>query len=252
MAEADIALIDRSRAPSSTMRLTQVAKALQTQMDRDFSMAWGARARISPAPAGTTPVGVWSISIVDSPDDGPGIHVDAGGAPHGVVRAGRDWTLAVSHLLLEMAANPRGDRFIEGLDATPGASPHRVRYLVEVCDPCELHHYEIDGIRVSDFVTPDFYRAGAARGTAFDFLRRLRRPLDVPRGGCLSWHDPADGRWHQKRPDGAYAISGGPADPRANPRADRDLAFPGGRDRHDIQAIRRAHVSGRGRARPDR
>jgi hypothetical protein len=249
MPGTDIVLVDRSRAPSSTTRLTQVARALQTQMDRDFGMAWGARAQISPAPAGTAPVGVWSISIVDGPGDGLGIHLDAEGAPHGVVRAGRDWTLAVSHVLLEMAANPRGDRFIEGVGVAPGSSPHRVRYLVEVCDPCELHHYEIDGIRVSDFVMPDYYRADAAPGTALDFLRRLRRPLDVPRGGCLSWHDPADGRWHERRPDGGYAISSGAADPDANPRADRDQAFPGRRDRHDIQAIRRGQVSRRSRAR---
>src|SRR5215472_6685562 len=199
----DVVLIDRSRAPSSTIRLTRVARALQTQMDRDFTMAWGARARISPAPARTAPAGAWSISIVDGDGDGLGIHVDGDGAPHGVVRACAKWTLAVSHVLLEMAANPRGDRFMEGPDVTPGSSRRRVRYLVEICDPCRLQHYEIEGIPVSNFVMPDYYRAGTARGVALDFLRRLRRPLEVPRGGCLSWHDPEDGRWHQRRPDGA-------------------------------------------------
>jgi hypothetical protein len=225
MAVPDVVLIDRSRAPSSTTRLTHVARALQTQVDRDFSMAWGARARISPAPAMTAAPGVWSISIVDGTGDGLGIDVDGDGAPHALVRAGGDWTLAVSHVLLEMAANPRGDRFIGALDVTSGPSPRRVRYLVEVCDPCRLQHYEIDGIRVSNFVTPDYYRADAARGIALDFLRRLRRPLQVPRGGRLSWLDPEDGRWRQRRPDGTLWIGDNHAEPSPHPRADRDRAF---------------------------
>ena len=242
----DIVLIDRSRDPVSTMRLTQVMRALQTQIDRDFGMAWGERVQLGVAPAGTTPAGVWSISIVDRAAE-LGIHLDEDGNPSAAVNAGGDWTLAVSHVLLEMVANPLGQRFIEGQDITPHAPVRRVEYLVEVCDPCEVYHYEIDGVQVSDFVMPDYYDADAAPGTAFDFLRRLRRPLQVPRGGYLTWRDPADARWHQKRPDGAFSISSGLADPNRNPREDRDRLLPGGRNRHDVPALRRAHLSPRAR-----
>jgi hypothetical protein len=243
----DIVLIDRSREPASTLRLSQVTRALQTQVDRDFGMVWGCGARIGVAPAGTTPAGAWSISVVDGAATRLGIHLDEGGRPHAVVRPGMDWTLAVSHVLLEMIADPEGRRFMEGVDISPGAPVRRVRYLLEVCDPCEVFHYEIDGIAVSDFVTPDYYRADAAPGTAFDFLRRLRRPLEVPRGGYLSWQDTADERWHQRRPDGTFSISGVPYDPNGNPRADRDGALGGRAARHDVPAIRRAHAPGRSR-----
>jgi hypothetical protein len=250
----DIVLIDRSREPASTARLSQVTRALQTQLDRDFGMVWGAGARLGVAPAGTTPAGAWSISVVDDGAGGLGIQRDGAGRPHATVRSGADWTLAVSHVLLEMIADPEGERFMEGVDITPRSPVRHVRYLVEVCDPCQVFHYEIDGVQVADFVTPDYYRVDAAPGTAVDFLRRLRRPLEVPRGGHLSWQDAADGRWHQKRPDGTFSV-GLALDPNVNARADRDGAFGATSSGHDVPAIRRAHAAGqarrRGGPRPD-
>lgn len=244
----DIVLIDRSREPASTAHLSQVTRALQTQVDRDFHMVWGSGARVGLAPAGTTPAGVWSISVVDDGVTGLGIDLDEDGCPRAVVRADADWTISVSHVLLEMIADPNGSRFMEGLDLTPDAEGRRVQYLVEVCDPCELFHYEIDGVGVSDFVTPDFYRADAAPGAAVDFLRRLRRPLEVPRGGYLSWRGAGDGRWHELRPDGTLAVSGVPFDPGSNPRADRDRALGATDERHDLPVIRRVHSPGRSRS----
>jgi len=203
MAGPDVVLIDRSREPASTARLAQVVRALQTQVDRDLGSVWGARAQIELAGGSTAPASGWSISIVDDPFAALGIQLDEDAHPRAAVRAGEDWTLAVSHVLLEMVAAPEGRRFMEGPDSTH-RSQARVRYLVEICDPCEVFSYEIDGIQVSDFVTPDYYRADAAPGTAFDFLRQVRRPLEVPRGGYLSWQDVEAGRWRQRRPDGTF------------------------------------------------
>src|SRR5215472_2508921 len=114
----DIVLVDRSREPASTARLSLVTRALQTQVDRDFGMVWGSGARVGLAPAGTTPAGVWSISVVDDATAALGIHLDDAGCPHAAVRAGADWTLSVSHVLLEMIADPVGNRFVEGPDIT--------------------------------------------------------------------------------------------------------------------------------------
>ncbi len=175
------------------------------------------------------------------PQAGLGVHVDHHGHPFSEVRADGGWTLAASHALLEMLADPSGTRFKEGPAIEPGAAPRRVRYLVEICDPCERHDYTIDGVLVSDFVTPDYYRSEATAGTAFDFLRRLGRPLQVSRGGYLSWLDPADGRWHQRRPDGRFVTSGGRIHPDGgSPRDDRDRAFGDTDERHDLSAIRGA------------
>jgi hypothetical protein len=226
MAGPDIVLVDLCSGSPSTSRLAQVARALQTQVDRDFDMVWGGRARVGIAAGEAVPAGAWTIAIAGDPAVEIGVRIDGDGIPRATVGAGRDWTAAASRALLEMVANPDGARFIEGRDVTPRApARRRVRYLVEVCGPCRPYRYEIDGIQVADFVTPDFYRMDAAPGTAFDFLRRVRRPLSVPRGGSVSWLDPADGLWHQKRPDGVYAVADVAVGPGVNPREDRDRVF---------------------------
>jgi hypothetical protein len=242
MSGPHVVLVDRSRERVSEVGLTRCIAALQTQVDRDFGLVWGARADVGIG-TGRIPSAAWSVSIVDNPGANLGITRDGEGNPHALVRAGDDWTLAVSHALLEMLANPDGGRLMEGLDVTSRPPERRVQYLVEVCDPCQVFHYEINGVRVSDFVTPDYYRTDAAPGEAYDFMRRLRRPLQVPRGCSLTWRDAEDGRWHQRRPDLTFVISRRPADMTRDPRADRDDAFPADQDRHDIATLRRRFAS---------
>lgn len=226
-----IVLCDRSATPLSPGTLTHVARALQTQVDRDFGPAWGARARVSAAAEPDAPPGAWPLYVADAPAAGFGVHLDAAGTPYAEVCAGEGWTLAASHLLLEMIADPRGDRLVDGFDFGACLTPRRVRYLVEVCEPCRTFHYVIDGVEVSDFVTPDYYRAD---GTAVDFLRLLRRPLEVRIGCSLSWQDPDDALWHQVRADGALARSSTRIDPSRGARQDRERAFPEDAHRHAL------------------
>ena len=225
--------------------MAHVAHALQTQVDRDFGPAWGARARVAAATAQGVPPGAWPIYLVDSPDAGFGIHLDDGGTPFAEVGAGEGWTLGASHLLLELIADPFGDRLMNGPGFGSCFTRRRVRYLVEVCEPCRTFHYVIDGVEVSDFVTPDYYRAD---GTAVDFLRLLRRPLEVRLGCSLSWQDPDDRHWHQMRGDGALARSLVPVDPRRRARQDREDAFPEDADRHAQLGARGWSAGRRGRA----
>jgi hypothetical protein len=241
MAAPSVVLVDRSTEPVSIERLSEVARALQMQVDRDFGTVWGVEARVEAAAAGAAPPGAWIVAIAEDPGAQLGVHLDGDGGPHAVVRPGDGWTLAASHVLLEMLADPGGVRFMDGPDVRSGAHAAPVRYLVEVCDPCEVWAYEIEGVEVSDFVTPDYYRVDSPTGAAVDFLRRLRRPLEVPIGGYLSWLDPADGSWHQRRPDGTDATGTAPMDVSWSPRHDRDRAFAEGGGRHDVPAIRRAY-----------
>src|SRR5215472_5606569 len=234
MAAPAVALVDRSTAPVSARHLAHVARALQTQLDRDFGPAWGVHARVTTSPADRVPAGVWPMYLVDASAAGFGIHVD-GATPFAEVCAGGGWTLAASHLLLEMVADPRGDRLMEGPEFGSCLTNRRVRYLVEVCEPCRTFHYVIDGVDVSDFVTPDYYRAD---GTAVDFLRLLRRPLEVRSGCSLAWQDPDDGHWHQKRADGVLARSSTPIDQSRGARQDREHAFPEDADRHALLGAR--------------
>jgi hypothetical protein len=242
MAGPAVALVARSAALSPAS-VAHVAHALQTQVDRDFGPAWGARARVRAADAAEgVPPGAWPMYLVDSPDAGYGIHVDSGGTPFAEVGAGGGWTLAASHLLLEMIADPHGNRLMDGPGFGSRLTVRRVRYLVEVCEPCRTFHYVIDGVEVSDFVTPDYYRCD---GTAVDFLRLLRAPLEVRPGCSLSWQDPDDRRWHQVRTDGELATSPDPIDPSRGPRQDLERALPENAGRHALLGTRAS--AGRGR-----
>jgi hypothetical protein len=104
----------------------------------------------------------------------------------------------------------------DGQDPWPGASAAgadrnyktqgMVDYLVEVCDAVEdAPPYTIDGINVSDFVTPGYYSFGAA-GQRYSFLGAIEQPFQICDGGYLSWrtHDPKNSVWqaHAKAGDG--------------------------------------------------
>src|SRR5207244_1062064 len=125
----------------------------------------------------------------------------------------------------------------------PSSDGHLVGYLVEVGDPCEIYEYDIDGVAVSDFVTPDYYDENAEAGTLLDFLARLGAPYEVPDGCYISWVDPEDQNWHQKQTDGSFARSRRKIDPKRNPRDDRDDALGGDEKagRHELSKIRAAY-----------
>lgn len=239
-----IALVNRSSAHISAAVLDAAAHALQTQVDRDFGPVWGVRAQVVSFHAHEQPpAGYWPISLLDSlPDPRElGVHLDDHHRPYANVRAGHGWTITASHELAEMLADPYGHRFVRAPDIDPDSDAHLVEYLVEVGDPCEIYAYSIGGVKVSDFVTPEYYNADAAPGTSFDFLGRLTAPLEVPRGCYLSWIDPEDGRWHQKTPDGRFVTAEGKVDPKRNPRDDRDRAFGDDEERHDLPALLERH-----------
>jgi len=190
---------------------------------------------------------VLPMRVLDKPSGGLGIHLDRNHHPYAEIMATSDWSVTVSHEMVEMLVDPYGNRFTSAPDIDPHSDRHQVHYLVEVADPCEMWSYSINGVAVSDFVTPEYYNPDAA-GASLDQLGRLKHPYDVPRGGYISWIDPEDGRWHQKQVDGSFVTAKQKTHPTRNPREDRDRAFGNDPDRHNISAIRAALS---GRAAPD-
>jgi hypothetical protein len=222
---------------SQTIRfedLGALAPALQTQIDRDFSPMWGARALVFALhPNDSIPTGAWPIFFIDPSDEpnheGLGVHLDPNNKPLAFVTDTGQWTITASHELLEMLADPFGTRFTQGPDIDPNSDGHLVSYLIEVGDPCEVYHYTINNIEVSDFVTPDYYHAEINNGV-YDFLHRLPNSYKVPPGCYISWQDPEDNRWHQKQTNGEF-VTGEIIDRKKNPREDRDSSF--GEDEED-------------------
>ena len=106
------------------------------------------------------PDGWWQISVTDNPDQAGalGYHeLTSRGTPLGKVFAGLDlqsgasWTVTLSHELLEMLADPWINWCAQGANGKI--------YALEVCDAVEADKlgYDIDGVLVSDFITPSWF-----------------------------------------------------------------------------------------------
>ena len=199
---AHVALVPRG-ARVDMSEVANVAAALAIQVVRDFGPIWGVSATVSAFPKpGDVPVGYWPIFIEDSkqlPDGAAGVHLDKRNQPYALIETGDHWSLRASHECLEMLVDPSGNRLQAGplLDAAVhlGLPQHHVQYIVEVCNPVEdgQYGYQINGVLVSDFFTPNFYDPASSGGVRYDFVGALSGPREVVTNGYISWLDPVGG-----------------------------------------------------------
>ena len=138
-----------------------VLPALQKQASADFKAYWELDCTLTFLNNGQPLTrGWWQIVITDNPDQAGalGCHeMTTTGAPFGKVFAkldlerGSSWTATLSHELLEMLADPWINWCAMGSDS-------RI-YALEVCDAVEDDRlgYKIEGVLVSDFITPAWF-----------------------------------------------------------------------------------------------
>jgi hypothetical protein len=172
---------------------------------RDLPQYWQVQATVRYLPhTGKVPAGVWPVQLVKQlpPGEG-GFHLDKHNQPYAKVVAtpgSDDWTVAASHETIEMLVDPYGNRLqtsraieIVGGKIQDGAG--EFAYLVEACDPCEAdgYAYSIQGIVVSDFLTPHFYDPVVTAGTRYSFGGNLKAPRQILPGGYISWINQEEG-----------------------------------------------------------
>jgi hypothetical protein len=174
--------------------LLQVAAALNIQAQRDLAPVWSIEG-VSVAPflaLEDVPPGYGMVVILPEQNSFPGpkgFHFLDSETPVAVVQDGDDWSLYASHELLEMLCDPDGDRTLRGPSLEQGQG--LVDHLVEICDPCQHSTCMIDGVLLSDFVTPAFYTAASAgTDTLFSFTGRITGPRQLLEGGYLTWSTP--------------------------------------------------------------
>lgn len=196
-----------STAEVTESELNQVAAALQKQATRDFGPLWDIEATVDAfAALDDVPIDYWPI-IVRNDINAPGaagFHQDENGQPYSLVQYSSSWSLTASHECLEMLADPSGNRTIAGVapdlyvEKNPNGSA-RVSYLMEICDPCEDSQfaYTINGIVVSDFITPHFYDPVASTSVRYSFQGSVTEPHQVLEGGYISFSDPVHKKWYQ-------------------------------------------------------
>jgi hypothetical protein len=183
--------------------MAAAAAALNVQVTRDLPQFWSVNATVAYLPdPHNIPQGVWPVQLVkELPPGEGGFHMTAHNQPYAKVIAtpgSNEWTVDASHETVEMLVDPNGNRLqtstsieIAGANGVSDGNAS-FEYLVEACDPCEAdqYTYEIDGIRVSDFITPHFYDLQAKSAVRYSFTGAITRPREILPGGYISWTNP--------------------------------------------------------------
>ena len=119
-----------------------------------------------------------------------------------------DWTITLSHEVLELIIDPTVNIWVPGPHPT---LPNRYLFhSYEVCDAVERFSYLIDGVEVSDFVTPAYFYEGDAPGTRNDFLGVGVDSFGVTQGSHLGVRDYYTWQWEiingMQKPQNDYLI----------------------------------------------
>jgi hypothetical protein len=181
--------------------LPRIVAALQKQVANDFRPIWNVNATIEIYDTlERVPSGCWPMIIreyIGVGEDVTGVHLTSGSRddqPFALIKYTKDsdrWTLAASSTLLSMLINPFGTLFIQGPSPNPVDKGKIVDFSVEISAPVggEENGYSIDGVLVSDFVTPAFFEPSKRKGVRYSFTGSAKEPLKILRAGFLSWND---------------------------------------------------------------
>lgn len=104
-----------------------------------------------------------------------------------------EWTSTLSHEVLELIVDPTVNIFVPGPD--PRDAANVVLHAYEVCDAVERTSYDIDNVRVSNFVTPEYFTVGDEVGTRNDFLGVGVTSFGVTRDSHIAFFDLSAGAW---------------------------------------------------------
>lgn len=97
-------------------------------------------------------------------------------------------SVTISHELLEMVADPYLSLAVQSHDGR--------FWAYEVCDAVENDQYLIDGIAVSNFVTPQYFQPPKLlTGVQLDQMKLVTKPFEVRPGGYMQWN--RGNGWHQ-------------------------------------------------------
>lgn len=181
--------------------------AFQKQISRDFGPSgWGINATLHWIGPDEKPSPDWWMLVVfDNADQAGalGYHdLTSTGQPLGKVFAktaqlyGHRWTVTFSHEMLEMLGDPN-------INLCAFDEISRRLYAYEVCDAVEADElgYDIDGVLVSDFVLPAWFRSmqpEESDGKSLAFRSKVTAPLQLLPGGYIGYYDlDAGAGWQQ-------------------------------------------------------
>jgi hypothetical protein len=219
-----ISVVNRSTQVSDA-ELQAAVRAINRQLEEDFYPHWQFGARLRVDSAGRVPRsrerkvdlpqlpgrrGDAVIYLVDHPTmaqtegyhDSNNLDVPFGFVFLDACGDGADcWTVALSHEAIELVGDPLSNLLVQG--PHPQNRRHLVFHQYELCDAVSGEYYEIEGVKVQNFVLPGWFSRKVVKGARNDFLGRPRsgqtlRPFSVAPGGyLLFWddHKPVGKKW---------------------------------------------------------
>ncbi|MBK7642136.1 MAG: hypothetical protein IPJ19_03665 [Planctomycetes bacterium] len=168
--------------------LRRTLRALQKQILRDFAPAWGLTAKLVLGPPRERAMRVVLRDRSDEKGD-LGYHFHEGYPVTYVfvqddIEQYGEYTSTLSHELLEMIADPGANLYADGFVRIAHGGQRKAMIPYEVCDAVEENLYEIEGVRVADFLLPEWFEPEhPGRSLTMDFLGVLRRPFELAPGG---------------------------------------------------------------------
>ncbi len=179
-----INVINRSTVVSND-ELTAAIAALQVQLDRDFTL-WGGTKQNKLVMQEDDRTKERLYIMDDTNAAGKlGMHTKIGTTPVGFVFARTaeimnvPWTVIFSHEILEQIVDPL---FNKGSIGTVNRNPAMV--AMEVCDPVYGTDYEINGVKVANFVQPLWF-SNRGGGKKLDHLGLLKKPFQIGADGYV-------------------------------------------------------------------
>jgi len=195
----------------SISQLQTICNAVKIQLDRDGAPYWGSTAEFNFGPPVT---GHAKLGVFDNADQ-PGAlgwHDDVNNqVTIEIFYIGTlaDVAVTISHEMLETIGDYNASTTVQGTDPNGKACT----FYTENCDPVESDVYQINGISVSDFATPAWFKLPQPAGTPdgrFDFMKKTTKPFELSRGGYMEISYDGGRTWSeiQARTSGMDKFSG--------------------------------------------
>jgi hypothetical protein len=147
-------------------------------------------AKIVAPQSGRAPTGAWIMYFLDGLNQpgAAGYHSDSHNKPVAYVDSGQEPLFTGSHELAEMLGDPSGNNTYVAPSPDPKDAGKEVEILDELCDPCEDNSFgiEVEGVSLSDFITPKF---GNGASPPYDAAEKLTSAREVAVNGYISWID---------------------------------------------------------------
>lgn len=178
-----IACINKSPAYPAA-EFNKLVPTLQKFVDMCFAPIWGTPCKLV-ATMGVPPAGAWQFLFLDDADEANalGYHdLTKDGFPITKVfvkstqQAGEKVSVTACHELCEVLVDPAVNLWAQDAKGT--------MFAYEMCDAVEEITFDIDGVAMSDFVTPAYFEGFRAPGSArFDWCHKVHKPFEVLSGG---------------------------------------------------------------------